>query len=164
MAKKKSSKNSSNDIGNKLRETADEILEEVDQAGDSMLQELRAGFDSISKRLSNAASVAQKTSKSVSSKVRDIDSRDVLLKLMDEVEEISSVIMDGVGKQFNELRDKLQEAETEAAAGSKTAKKKRAKKSAATKTARKKKKTAKGRSKSSANKKVVRKKSAGRKR
>ena len=158
MSKKKTSKSSSSLFGEKFRETADEIIREVDQASDSMMQELRAGFDSISERMSNAAKVAQKTSESVSSKVREIDSREVMLKLMDEVEDISSVLMDGIGKQFNELREKLQESEASTAGkpsgGEKPAKKKAAKKKAA------KKKAAVKRKKSSTKKKVLRKKSA----
>jgi hypothetical protein len=112
MAKKKVSKSSSSLFNEKLRETASEIFEEVDQAGDEMIRELREGLESISKSMSNAAKVAQEASSSVSNKVRKIESKDVLLKLMDEIEEVSSGLMEGVGKQFNELRERIEESGT----------------------------------------------------
>lgn len=173
MPDKKSSKSSTSIFSEMLRDTANEILKEVDEAGDVMMKELRAGFDSISERMNNASKVAQKTSRSVSDKVREIESREVLLKLMDEVEEISNVVLDGVGKQFNELRDKLREQETAASSQKKTTRKKASKKKAirkktTTKVAKKKtvtkktakKKTSVKRKKSSSKRKVMRKKSA----
>jgi len=175
MPKKKSTKSSTSIFTEMLRDTANEILKDVDEAGDLMMKELRAGFDSISERMNNAAKVAQETSKSVKDKVSEIESREVLLQLMDEVEDISNVVMDGVGQQFNQLRDKLREQEA-ASAGTKkkTVRKKSSKKKTAKKKATKKKvagkkrvvkKSAKKKSpvrrkKSSVKKKVVRKKSA----
>jgi hypothetical protein len=91
-------------------ETASEIFEEMEHAGDEMIRELREGLESISKSMSNAAKVAHETSKSVSDKVREIESKDVLLNLMDEIEEISTGLMDGVGRQFNELRERIEES------------------------------------------------------
>jgi hypothetical protein len=106
-----------------------------------MIHELRTGLESISESMSNAAKVAQETSKSVGHKVREIDSRDVLLKLMDEVEEISTGLMDGVGKQFRELRERIEESGTSGQQEKTPAKKKSIKKKAVRrKTAGKKKK------------------------
>ncbi|MDX1344607.1 MAG: hypothetical protein R3179_01825 [Sedimenticolaceae bacterium] len=144
MSKKKTSDASRSLLDQRLRETASEIFEDVEHAGDEMLRELREGLESISKSMSNAAKVAQETSKSVSSKVREIESKDVLLKLMDEIEEISTGLMDGVGRQFNELRERIEESGTDKAGHT-------ARKSGRKKAVRKKSATAR--------KKVVRKKS-----
>lgn len=147
MTKKKSSESSTSLFNEKLRETATGIFEEVDQASDEMLRELREGLESISKSMSNAAKVAHETSKSVSSKVREIESKDVLLKLMDDIEEISTGLMDGVGKQFHELRERIEES----GSGNREEKQPAASKGAHKKAVRKKSATAK--------RKVVRKKS-----
>ncbi len=112
MSKKKTSDASRSLLDQKLRETASEIFEDVEHASDEMIRELREGLESISKSMSNAAKVAQETSKSVSTKVREIESKDVLLKLMDEIEDISTGLMDGVGRQFNELRERIEESGT----------------------------------------------------
>jgi hypothetical protein len=113
MSKKEPSDSSRSLHDQKLRETASEIFEDVEHAGDEMIRELREGLESISKSMSNAAKVAQETSKSVSNKVREIESKDVLLKLMDEIEDISSGLMDGVGRQFSELRERIEESGTD---------------------------------------------------
>ena len=110
MSKKKPSESSHKLLDEKLRETASEIFEDVEHASDEMIRELREGLESISKSMSNAAKVAQETSKSVSSKVREIESKDVLLNLMDEIEDISTGLMDGVGRQFSELRERIEES------------------------------------------------------
>ena len=115
MSKKKPSDSSRSLLDQRLRETASEIFEDVEHASDKMIRELREGLESISKSMSNAAKVAQETSKSVSNKVRDIESKDVLLKLMDEIEDISTGLMDGVGRQFNELRERIEESGAEKA-------------------------------------------------
>jgi cell fate (sporulation/competence/biofilm development) regulator YlbF (YheA/YmcA/DUF963 family) len=113
----------------------------MDEASERMIHELRTGLESISESMSNAAKVAQETSKSVGHKVREIDSRDVLLKLMDEVEEISTGLMEGVGKQFRELRERIEESATAGQEDKTPVKKKSAKKKAVRrKTASKKKK------------------------
>jgi hypothetical protein len=125
-------------------ETASEIFEEMEHAGDEMIRELREGLESISKSMSNAAKVAHETSKSVSDKVREIESKDVLLNLMDEIEEISTGLMDGVGRQFTELRERIEESGSDKAGDS-------VKKSGRKKAVR--------RESASARKKVVRKKS-----
>ncbi|MGD1991086.1 MAG: hypothetical protein PVF23_02345 [Chromatiales bacterium] len=141
MATKKSSKPSRSPLNEKLRETASEIYDEMDEASERMIHELRTGLESISDSMSNAAKVAQETSRSVGHKVRDIDSRDVLLKLMDEVEEISTGLMEGVGKQFRELRERIEESATAGQEDKTPVKKKSAKKKAVRrKTASKKKK------------------------
>lgn len=144
MSKKKTSDASRSLLDQRLRETASEIFEDVEHASDEMIRELREGLESISKSMSNAAKVAQETSKSVSSKVREIESKDVLLKLMDEIEDISTGLMDGVGRQFNELRERIEESGTDKAghAVKKSGRKKAVRKKSAT-----------------ARKKVVRKKS-----
>lgn len=141
MSKKKPSDSSRSLLNQRLGETASEIFEEMEHGGDEMLRELREGLESISKSMSNAAKVAHETSKSVSDKVRDIESKDVLLKLMDEIEDISTGLMDGVGRQFNELRERIEES------GSESAKKKSGRKKAVRKKS------------AAARKKVVRKKS-----
>jgi len=110
MSKKQPSDSSRSLLDQKLREAASEIFEDVEHAGDEMIRELREGLESISKSMSNAAKVAQETSKSVSNKVREIESKDVLLKLMDEIEDISSGLMEGVGRQFSELRERIEES------------------------------------------------------
>ncbi|MEJ2316178.1 MAG: hypothetical protein P8Y83_04370 [Gammaproteobacteria bacterium] len=115
MSKKKPSDSSRNLPDQRLREAASEIFEDVEHASDEMIRELREGLESISKSMSNAAKVAQETSKSVSDKVREIESKDVLLKLMDEIEDISTGLMDGVGRQFNELRERIEESGAEKA-------------------------------------------------
>ena len=115
MSKKKPSDSSRSLLDQRLRETASEIFEDVEHASDEMIRELREGLESISKSMSNAAKVAQETSKSVSDKVREIESKDVLLKLMDEIEDISTGLMDGVGRQFNELRERIEESVAETA-------------------------------------------------
>jgi hypothetical protein len=115
MSKKKPSDSSRSLLDQRLRETASEIFEDVEHASDEMIRELREGLESISKSMSNAAKVAQETSKSVSDKVREIESKDVLLKLMDEIEDISTGLMDGVGRQFNELRERIEESGAEKA-------------------------------------------------
>jgi hypothetical protein len=141
MVRKKSSKSPHSLLNDKLRETASEIFDEVDEASDLMIHELRTGLEQISESMSNAAKVAQETSKSVGHKVREIDSRDVLLNLMDEVEEISTGLMDGVGKQFRELRERIEESGTAAEEEKTPAKKKTTRKKAVRrKTAGKKKK------------------------
>ena len=162
MTRKKST---SSIFSENLRKTANDIIDEVEQAGDQMMQEMRKGFETISDRMSNAAKVAQKTSESVSSKVKEVDSKEIMVNLMDEVEEISNVIMDGVSKQFNQLRDSLRESGEKPAGRKKASKKKKAKKkSAAKKKVAKKKRTTKkkaaAKKKSSAKRKVVRKKTA----
>ena len=126
MSKKKPSDSSRSLLDQRLRETASEIFEDVEHASDEMIRELREGLESISKSMSNAAKVAQETSKSVSDKVREIESKDVLLKLMDEIEDISTGLMDGVGRQFNELRERIEEsgAETAEHSAKKSARKK----------------------------------------
>ena len=115
MSKKKPSDSSRSLLDQRLRETASEIFEDVEHASDEMIRELREGLESISKSMSNAAKVAHETSKSVSDKVREIESKDVLLKLMDEIEDISTGLMDGVGRQFNELRERIEESGAETA-------------------------------------------------
>ena len=115
MSKKKPSDSSRSLLDQRLRETASAIFEDVEHASDEMIRELREGLESISKSMSNAAKVAQETSKSVSDKVREIESKDVLLKLMDEIEDISTGLMDGVGRQFNELRERIEESGAETA-------------------------------------------------
>ena len=141
MSKKKPSDSSRSLLDQRLGKTASEIFEEMEHGGDEMLRELREGLESISRSMSNAAKVAQETSKSVSDKVRGIESKDVLLKLMDEIEDISTGLMDGVGRQFNELRERIEES------GTGPAKKKSGRKKAVRKKS------------STARKKVVRKKS-----
>ena len=81
MSKKKPSDSSRSLLDQRLRETASEIFEDVEHASDEMIRELREGLESISKSMSNAAKVAQETSKYVSNKVREIESKDVLLKV-----------------------------------------------------------------------------------
>lgn len=164
-------------FGESVSSTAAYLVDEVEKASDTVLREIREGFDTVSDKASAAVKVAADTSANVRGRVSEVQPRQLVLSVVSEVEEIGDMLLEGISSRFKQLRDSVIGAASEETpvarkkaskkkAGKKKVSKKKAarKKVAKKKVAKKKVVKKKAVKKKAAKKKVARKKAATRRR
>jgi hypothetical protein len=150
------------------KSTARGLVDEVEKAGETLLKEIREGFDTISDKVSVAAKSAAggiaDTTASVADRVSKTQTTQQIRTALDHIEAVGERVIDVIGERFEVLRGKVI-ATTIPAVKKKAAKKKAAKKAApaAKKKAAKKKTAVKKASKKKAAKKAPLKKAAKKK-
>jgi phage-related protein len=166
MAKKKAKvtkkKRSPSSFRTTVSSTASSVIDEIDKAREVVVREIRDGFNIVSNRASGAADKVADATTSVRGTISEVQPKELVLKLVDEVEEIADDIIGAISSRFSKLRDTASEAEKKQTVKKKATRKKVAKKKG-NKVARKKtvKKAAPG--KKAAKKKAARKKVAKKK-
>ena len=109
MAQKKSvtRNRSSAKTGNRgnVSSTGSSFIDELEKAREVVVREIREGFDTISTRTTKAAHTAAEATVSVKDAIAESHPKELLLKLVDEVEEIAEGIIDGISTRFSHLRD-----------------------------------------------------------
>jgi len=138
-----------------VKGTATAVLGEVEKAGDMVLTEVKDGLGAVTDKITTTAKGMAETQAAL-----------ILKKLVDEVEEIGSGVVDAVSAKLDHLRGKVEESHAEAGAPvkKKAASKKKAaakKKAVAKKKATKKKAVSK--KKATAKKKATTKKAVAKK-
>ena len=177
MAKKKTKtskkKSASSGFRSTMTSTTSNVIDEIDKAREVVLREIREGFEVVSKRAFAAAEnvadasvtvrdtlteAATDATATVRETIADVNPKQLMLRFVDEVEEVTEDIVSEISGRFSALRDTASKA-----AKKKTSKKKAAKKKAAKKKVAKKKVAKKKVAKKKAAKKKVAKKAATKK-
>lgn len=151
-------------LRNSVSSTTANIVDEVDGAYDVVLREIREGFNAVSEKASKvakrAAATASDARTSVMGGISEVHPKEMLTRLVDEVEELADDVIDGISSRFGKLREAIiKNGEQEKAGTRKVAKKKTAKKKVAKKKVARKKVT---RKKAASKKAPAKKKTTGR--
>ena len=177
-SKAKNSQTRQTGIKQAVSTTARSDIDEIDQASDVVVREVREGLNAISDKAKIAAKSAADASVNVKDIVIDSHPKEIFLSLVDEVEEIAEGIINVVKERFNQLgstaestakksvKKKAKKAVIKKAVKKKAAKKAASKKAPAKKAVKKKavkKKSVKKSVKKKTKKKAVKKKAPVRK-
>ena len=138
VSDKKSANSEKNSIRlKKIRKTvistASSVTEDIDKIKDVVLRDLQEGFETVAKRAKTAGRSAARTTAEVTSSLAETASdasvsvkksiaekhlAETFRKLIDDVEEASEEIKEGINSRFNQLREaaakKIQPADTTA--------------------------------------------------
>ena len=168
--RKKSSKKASAGVGETIRGTALEVVDEIEKAGGVVLGEIRSSFDFIGDKVTTAAKAAAGTTVAVKDRVTSQEVTDQLHELVQDVEDAGASLMHAITGQFESLRKSIAKApkatrprKTKKKAVKKKAKKKAVRKKAAKKTVKKKATRKKAVKKKATRKKAARKKTTRKK-
>lgn len=149
------------------KSTARSLVDEVEKAGESLLKEIRDGFDTITDKVSVAARTAAEgiadTTSSVAERVSKSHASHQIRNALEQIEVVGERVLDTISDRFEVLRNKV--IDTSKPAQKKTVKKKATKKAAkkVVKKAAKRKPLAKKAAKKKVAKKAVKKKAAKKK-
>ncbi|WP_455211705.1 hypothetical protein [Kaarinaea lacus] len=154
MAKKSRAKKTQSEKAS-AKSTVRNLVDEVEKASETLLKDIREGFDTISDKVSVAAKSAAEgiadTTATMADKMSKTQTTQQIKSALDHIETVGERVIDAIGERFEILREKV-------IASSKPAPKKKAAKKAAKKAVKKKKAA-----KKAAKKKVVAKKTSKKK-
>ena len=148
-------------VSRTIRSSAGNVIDEVENAGEVVLGEIKDSFDFISDKLTDTAKFAADTTKAVTRKVTSKDTTRQIQGLLKEVEQAGESLLAVIGNQFESLKGTVLSA-TGSSKPAPKRKKKATRKKATAKKAATRKKTA-TRKKATAKKAATRKKTATRK-
>jgi hypothetical protein len=101
--KKKATVKKTRTVGNTLRNTASEVVDDVETAGNIILREIGDSFDLISGKVSDTARAVAKTTKKVTKKVTSKETTRHVHELLREVEEAGESLLGVIGKRIDSL-------------------------------------------------------------
>ena len=128
-------------VSHTIRNSASDVIDEVESAGEVVLGEIRNSFDFISGKVTDTAKLAADTTKAVTRKIKNKDTTRQIHALLSEVEQAGESLMKAIGEHFDSLKGTVLSAGESAKPATK--KKVTRKKAAAKKTVTRKKAAAK---------------------
>ena len=147
-------------VSHTIRNSASDVIDEVESAGEVVLGEIRNSFDFISGKVTDTAKLAADTTRAVSRKIKSKETTRQIHALLGEVEQAGEGLLKAIGEHFDSLKGTVLSARDSAkpAAKKKVTRKKTAAKKTVTKKPGVRKKAAT--KKATATKKVVTRKKA----
>ena len=122
-------------VSRTIRNSASDVIDEVESAGEVVLGEIRNSFDFISGKVTDTAKLAADTTRAVTRKITSKDTTRQIHALLSEVEQAGESLLKIIGDHFDSLKGTVLSASGSAkpAAKKKVNRKKAAAKKAVTK-------------------------------
>jgi hypothetical protein len=120
-------------VSRTIRNSASDVIDEVESAGEVVLGEIRNSFDFISGKVTDTAKLAADTTRAVTRKITSKDSTRQIHALLSEVEQAGESLLKIIGDHFDSLKGTVLSASGSAKPAAKMKKKVTRKKAAAKK-------------------------------
>ncbi|MGB5426801.1 MAG: hypothetical protein WBN95_08420, partial [Gammaproteobacteria bacterium] len=91
-------------VSRTIRNTASDVIDEVESAGEVVLGEIRNSFDFISGKVTDTAKLAADTTKAVTRKITSKDTTRQIHALLSEVEQAGESLLKVIGEHFDSLK------------------------------------------------------------
>jgi hypothetical protein len=91
-------------VSHAIRNSASDVIDEVESAGEVVLGEIRNSFDFISGKVTDTAKLAADTTRAVSRKIKRKETTRQIHALLGEVEQAGEGLLKAIGEHFNSLK------------------------------------------------------------
>ncbi len=91
-------------VSRTIRNSASDVIDEVESAGEVVLGEIRNSFDFISGKVTDTARLAADTTKAVTRKITSKDTTRQIHALLSEVEQAGESLLKVIGEHFDSLK------------------------------------------------------------
>ena len=91
-------------VSHAIRNSASDVIDEVESAGEVVLGEIRNSFDFISGKVTDTAKLAADTTRAVSRKIKSKETTRQIHALLGEVEQAGEGLLKAIGEHFNSLK------------------------------------------------------------
>lgn len=92
-------------IKDAVGEATASLAEDIDNAKEKAVREIREGFDAVSLKATKARQATAKATENVKGSFTEVHPVELIRELADEVEEIAEGIIEGISAKFNQLRE-----------------------------------------------------------